>query len=165
MGRVIQFFQAIWFVWKHGSDFVFRDPLTEVFSRRFLEIIWPREVGWAKRYNRQLTIAFLDIVDFKAINDMLGHLMGDKTLLEVAGVLSACCRREVDVLVRWGGDEFLFVLPETDEEGAEHLMDRISDALLPLKIRIRYGIATYAEGISLEELVAMADSKGPRIHT
>ena len=93
------------------------DPLTGVAnSRVFLELL-KREIARARRYKRPLTLAYLDLDNFKSVNDILGHAMGDKVLQTVVSTVNANIR-VTDVVGRLGGDEFVLLLPETDMQGA-----------------------------------------------
>jgi two-component system, cell cycle response regulator len=93
------------------------DPLTGVFNRNFFQIALNREKLRAERYNSSIGFLMVDIDNFKEINDMYGHLMGDKILREVASYLSDSIR-ETDYLIRYGGDEFLMILIETGQTAA-----------------------------------------------
>lgn len=94
------------------------DPLTGVYNRRYLDGKLKDEIKRAERYGRPLSIAIFDLDDFKKINDTMGHIQGDKVLQEFARFLVASFR-EVDTVVRYGGDEFVVVLPETSNDAAE----------------------------------------------
>ena len=111
----------------------FNDPLTELLNRRAMEHSLEQEFNRAKRYNRELAIAFLDLDKFKRINDHYGHDTGDKVLMEVAQTLSRHTR-ESDILCRFAGDEFVLVLPETTLAQAESMTWRIQNqmATIPL---------------------------------
>lgn len=100
------------------------DPLTGVGSRRMFEEQLEVEFSRSKRYCRPFCVAICDVDRFKSINDKLGHTKGDEVLRKVAH----CIRREKrtsDILARYGGDEFVLLLPETDEKGAGILLERI----------------------------------------
>ncbi len=104
------------------------DALTGLHNRRYFHELLAREVARAQRYTRPLALIVLDLDDFKAINDRIGHLAGDSVLAEVgARVLSAV--RTADVPCRVGGDEFAIVLPESSEADARLLADRIDEAI------------------------------------
>jgi len=135
-----------------------RDPLTQVYNRRFLEDVGEKEFARAKRYQRPLTLIFLDIDEFKRINDQQGHLVGDQALETVAALLSNYSRKS-DFIFRYGGDEFLAILPEVEEKGARQFLNRINQELSYTSLRISAGIATLEAESSLEELVEKADRR------
>ncbi len=106
----------------------FNDPLTELLNRRAMEHALEQEFNRAKRYSRELSIAFLDLDKFKFVNDRFGHDAGDRVLIHVARILSLHTR-ESDILCRFAGDEFVLVLPETTTVKAESMMLRIQEEL------------------------------------
>lgn len=102
----------------------YHDPLTGLLNRRVMESTLAREYFRAKRYSSPLSVVFLDLDKFKAVNDLLGHNVGDELLMHTAKALSQLIRNS-DVVARFAGDEFVVILPETDPEKAKNLMDRI----------------------------------------
>jgi len=142
------------------------DPLTKVYNRRGLEESGGREFERAERYKRPLTLIFLDIDKFKEINRWQGHLVGDEALKVVAVVLSNYCRK-TDSVFRYGGDEFLVMMPETEEDGARQLLERINWQLSFTSLRVSSGIATFRadnailrdEFSSLKGLIDAADRR------
>ena len=106
-----------------------RDPLTGLANRRAFEQRLPDEVERSERYRRPLSLLMIDLDDFKRVNDTRGHIAGDAVLVEVARQL----RREMrapDMVVRLGGEEFVMVLPETDEVAAFGLAERLRARIL-----------------------------------
>lgn len=101
-----------------------RDPLTGLLNRRILETVLSREFKRAKRYRSPLSLAFIDMDDFKSINDRYGHECGDALLRHVAGQL-AQITRDSDVVARYGGDEFVILLPGTPAQEAGKLLQRL----------------------------------------
>jgi diguanylate cyclase len=101
-----------------------QDPLTGALNRQGLEHMLSKEVKRARRASHPLSVAILDLDEFKQVNDRHGHLVGDKVLVHFASVLKAVLR-ESDTLVRYGGEEFLLLLPETTGDGARFLVDRL----------------------------------------
>lgn len=91
-----------------------RDPVTRTLNRRSGELILELELAQAKRFGFPLTVVFLDLNDFKLVNDQLGHVAGDEVLRCVANFLRTGLRAS-DALVRWGGDEFLLIMPRATE--------------------------------------------------
>ncbi len=104
-----------------------KDGLTGLYNRQYFESIGIKEFSRAKRFNLALTLVIIDIDEFKGINDTFGHLAGDVVLKEVAYVLSKGIR-EYDLLARFGGDEFVLLLPNTDLKEAELLVERLKKA-------------------------------------
>jgi len=100
------------------------DALTNVFTRGLLPDLLQGEIARAERTNRPLALLMCDVNDFKEVNDHHGHLMGDYVLAQVAAILKSCVRGS-DYVIRFGGDEFLTLLPETDDKGAEIVCQRI----------------------------------------
>jgi diguanylate cyclase (GGDEF)-like protein len=125
------------------------DSLTGVSNRAHLDELCVRELHRAERYGAVVSIAMLDIDDFKRINDTFGHQMGDRALQAVGSVLRGNVRA-TDVVARYGGDEFVILMPETSAKGARSVLDRISEALesynaqgcLPVALRLSIGLGT-----------------------
>lgn len=111
----------------------YTDGLTNTPNRRMFETMFEREWGAARRSGQPLSLILIDIDSFKAYNDCLGHLAGDQCLREVArALLQATARRPRDLVSRYGGEEFVVLLPETDAEAAEVMAEQcrraVSDA-------------------------------------
>jgi diguanylate cyclase (GGDEF)-like protein len=104
------------------------DEVTGLHNYRFLQQRLDEEIGRAKRYDKRLSFLMLDVDDFKRINDVYGHRVGDLVLAEIGQVLRATVR-EVDVVARYGGEEFSVVLPETDVSGAFIVAEKIREAV------------------------------------
>ena len=100
------------------------DALTRLFNRRKMDEIITAEIAKTKRYRSALSLVILDIDDFKAINDTYGHMVGDEVLVALAGLLKNGLR-EVDSVGRWGGEEFVIVLPQTTLDEAAQSMERL----------------------------------------
>jgi two-component system cell cycle response regulator len=125
------------------------DGLTGVHNRRFLEIILQKETERSLRYKRDLAVIMIDIDRFKRYNDAFGHPAGDEALREVARSIGAGARRGLDVLTRYGGEEFVIILPETDAAGAQAVAEGVRRQveqnptfLQPMTVSL--GIATLA---------------------
>lgn len=114
------------------------DELTGLKNRRFINERMSVEFSRASRYHRPVSFILFDIDFFKKVNDAYGHDGGDEVLRQVAEAAQSLCR-ETDVLGRYGGEEFLVVLPETDLEEARFVADRYQEALAQLQIRLRTG--------------------------
>jgi diguanylate cyclase (GGDEF)-like protein len=143
------------------------DTLTRLGNRRAYRETVAREVQRSRRSRQPLTIAMIDIVNFKGINDDWGHLEGDHCLQDVADALRSAARRP-DLCFRWGGDEFALVLVETDAEGAEQLGDRLAETVSATCVRpegepvaVRVGVAELREDSDAQELL---DSAGLALH-
>lgn len=143
------------------------DGLTGLANRRHCEDVLATELARADRFGGPLAVVLADIDDFKAVNDVHGHPVGDTVLCEFSRLLEASVR-DVDVAGRWGGEEFVLVLPGTDAVGAVRLAERIRAHLeestlltpegVPIRITSSFGVASRDDGSTVEELVAAADS-------
>lgn len=102
-----------------------KDPLTGCFNRSYLNERLPQELTRARRYRRPLSLIICDIDHFKNINDKYGHQAGDEVLKEFAARIMSSIRDQVDWIVRYGGEEFLIILPETDAGGTQILAERL----------------------------------------
>jgi len=105
------------------------DGLTQVFNRQYFDQAMKREIPRVKRYNHPLSLLMLDICDFKNFNDRYGHVVGDEILKTVAGLLQDNVR-ETDIVARYGGDEFVILMPNTSEDQAKMVRERIERAAL-----------------------------------
>lgn len=157
--KIIQIFKAFLIILRDGVNVIFRDPLTNLYNRRFFQEIGSKVWEGAKRYGRPLSIVLFDLDDLKWINDNFGHSAGDKTLKEMADVLILHCRK-ADLAFRWGGDEFLVILPETSEKRAEEFVKRITEKLYSVAIKVSWGIVSCGESFaSFEDLIAEAERR------
>ncbi len=142
------------------------DPLTGLNNRRKFQELFERELNFAKRYNQPLSVLFLDIDDFKSVNDQYGHTAGDQYLKEFSRALSDEIR-EVDVLARWGGEEFAVLLNNLDTEGAYRVAERIRQNTAAVKVQtpegkisrtISIGITTsHPDQMTMENILKVAD--------
>lgn len=145
--------------WKHGIE---RDELTGLFTRNFLEKeIWPTEVARAERYQRPLSLVLIDMDGLKQINDSKGHATGDRALRALVAVILRSIRK-MDILFRYGGDEFLLVLPETKSGRAKILMERLQKEV-PKTITFSFGVAQWKKD-SLQTLPALVDKADKRMY-
>lgn len=144
-----------------------RDPLTDMFNRRYLDTFLERELAQARRERSPLAVMILDIDHFKRINDTHGHLAGDQVLRDLADLIRHTVRAS-DIVCRLGGEEFLVVLPGADLEGAIDLAQRLRTGLearptrfegRPIPCTVSIGVAAYAhEEQGVDALVASADA-------
>ncbi len=138
------------------------DSLTKTHNRSKFDEILTAEVKRAKRYNHTLSLIEFDIDHFKAINDNHGHLHGDYALKTVVE-LARKSVRNVDHLARWGGEEFMIILPETELERAEAIAERIKEEVENFdfnkigKVTVSFGVAEFRITDSEEMLIKRAD--------
>jgi len=142
------------------------DDLTGLYNKRFFVETLYREVQRSKRYNQDLAIVFIDIDDFKKCNEFKGHPFGDKVLKRVATIIQNALR-EVDYACRFGGDEFVAILPETRGRKAVIAAERLRKSIArrnflqkgKYHLTISAGIASFGiDGNTPEELVENADT-------
>ena len=143
------------------------DSLTGLYNRKHLMEVLTKEVARAERYQRPLAVLMIDVDHFKLCNDTWGHLAGDEVLRNIAAIFRGCLR-ESDCVGRYGGEEFLIILPETVADDAWRIADRIRSRLAeedfptdskPVRITISGGIATFpGNGRSPESLLRSADA-------
>jgi two-component system cell cycle response regulator len=129
------------------EDLVYGDPLTRLHNRRFILGRLGSLVAGARRHERPLSIAMIDIDGFKSINDELGHAAGDAALVAVSGRMANRLRREDD-LGRLGGEEFLAVLPDTQGQEAARVAEDLRDAVAskPMVVEERSRTVTVSVG-------------------
>jgi diguanylate cyclase (GGDEF)-like protein/PAS domain S-box-containing protein len=133
-----------------------RDPLTGLPNRRTLEELLPREMARARRSNSPLCVAIIDIDHFKAYNDTHGHLAGDDVLRECARAWDGALRGE-DTIVRFGGEEFLVLLPDTAPEEAAEVVERLREQT-PMEQTCSAGLACWDCVESVDDLLGRADA-------
>ncbi|MCA1815612.1 MAG: GGDEF domain-containing protein [Acidobacteria bacterium] len=144
------------------------DDLTKLHNARFLRQYLTAEIKRARRYGSTVGALFLDLDDFKEVNDRYGHLVGSHVLMEMATVILTGVR-DTDVVVRYGGDEFVVILPETSVEMAARVAERVREKIaehtftggrrMRLRITASFGVACFpAHAQSPQQLVAGADA-------
>jgi two-component system cell cycle response regulator len=137
------------------------DPLTGLANYRQLVAVLHSEMRRSIRSDRPFAVLFLDLDRLKTINDRYGHLVGSRAICRVAEVIRGSCRA-IDTAVRYGGDEFALILPETDEVAARRVARRIGERLAadPERpgISVSVGVALYPrDGDAAESLLGAAD--------
>ncbi|MCK4324598.1 MAG: PAS domain S-box protein, partial [Armatimonadetes bacterium] len=167
-------------LWDELSHQLVRDALTGVYNRRYFNETIIQEISRADRYGHHVSFIMGDIDNLKAINDRYGHLVGDQILQGVAEVLQKSVRA-ADVIIRYGGDEFLVVMPETRTEQAHAALARFQHAFadwlaqrtkdgalpsdLPADVGFSMGVACYQPDtdVAVEEVLAQADAAMYRV--
>ena len=143
------------------------DAVTNVFTRGFLHDLLAGEISRAERTNRSLVLIMCDLNNFKQVNDRYGHLMGDYVLSQIATILKACVRGS-DYVIRYGGDEFLVLLPETDDKGGTVVRERIHSKVAEwdrhnrvgdLPISVSLGMYLHVTGQTPDKDVAEVDAR------
>jgi len=148
-------------------DMLYIDELSGLFNYRYLKLALEREVKRADRYSTQLSVVFLDLDDFKRVNDSFGHQVGSKLLRELGQIVKKSVR-EVDVVIRYGGDEYTLLLVETGPETTLQVTERIrcmieqhrflAEEGYHIQVTASLGFASYPEDTTgLDELLSMAD--------
>ena len=150
-----------------AKDLLYIDELTGLYNYRYLDVVLDRELKRSDRYGSSLSVLFLDIDLFKMVNDMFGHLIGSRVLREM-GTLLRKSVRDVDAVIRYGGDEYTVVLVETGLEGATVVAERIRHMVethtfakgdgLAIKLTVSLGYACSPDdAMTKADLLEMAD--------
>ena len=140
------------------------DGLTGLANRRHAEQTLRREVARSQRYGNRVSVAILDVDHFKRINDSHGHARGDEVLIGVARLIGAAVR-ESDFAARWGGEEFLLVMPDTEMEGALTCCERVRATIASevtcggKPVTVSIGVATHKGNEAIDATLARADLK------
>ncbi|MES2296251.1 MAG: diguanylate cyclase [Pseudomonadota bacterium] len=139
------------------------DRLTGLFNRLRLDQVLEHEAARCERLGGDFALILLDIDKFKSVNDTHGHQVGDQVLMAMAQVLRRCTR-ELDIVGRWGGEEFLVVASGTDGEGARALAEKLREAVAEHDFPVvgsksaSFGVAAFRAGDSIEGMMARADA-------
>jgi diguanylate cyclase (GGDEF)-like protein len=136
----------------------YRDTLTGLANRRSMSERLEAELARARRRNRPLLVAMVDVDFFKQINDTLGHASGDEVLVELAGRLVRALRRE-DVVGRWGGEEFCVLCPDTNAEAGEAVLQRLVAAVKAAPVETKSGAVRVTVSVGAT-LLATTDKLG-----
>jgi diguanylate cyclase (GGDEF)-like protein len=139
------------------------DPLTGLGNRRAFDEALTVEIARCDRQGSPLVVGLVDLDNLKRINDRYGHMEGDRSLGKVARILEAAVR-ETDRCFRWGGDEFVIVLPATDRVVAEEVLVRMAKAVAAVcetqdhrPVTLTYGSAEFDDGMTIDDVMALAD--------
>lgn len=146
------------------KEVALHDPLTGLANRRLLMSRLNEEIERSRRNQQPLSLVMLDVDHFKHINDAFGHDVGDKALCMMAKAIEQQLR-EVDLCARWGGEEFMLLLPETRSEQAIHTVERVMQAIRSLQLRddktvmlsISAGITQYHANEAMDVTINRAD--------
>jgi diguanylate cyclase (GGDEF)-like protein len=143
------------------------DPVTEVYNRRYLRVLLSKEISRVKRYGKGLSVMLVDVTGFRRVNESLGHTGGDVVLRQIAHLMQQRIRNS-DFIVRFGGDEFLVVLPDTDDAGVYILGRRMKESLREwsrrsgmeeFKLRFAIGVARYSSDRPVDEILKLAEQR------
>ena len=150
---------------KKTFELSIKDPLTGLYNRNYLEDYAMKACSRVNRHHSNLVLIFIDLDNFKHVNDTFGHETGDEVLTKVAKILKEIFRK-YDIIVRYGGDEFIILIEDIkyDETALKNLLDkmveRIEENLKKFNISASYGIAVAPkETNSFKELIYLADER------
>jgi len=152
---------------KRERELLMRDPATGAYNMRHFMVLLDREIERASRHDRPLALLMVDCDDLKQVNDTYGHIHGNRLILKLVRLFKKGLRK-YDVLARYGGDEFLVLLPETTKELAEQIAERLRTAvdeqaftvgLVPVRTSVSVGVASVPDDASdASDLILMADN-------
>ena len=138
------------------SSLVIEDSLTNIFNHRHFQEQLQLEILRVQRYKHPLSLIMFDVDFFKAYNDNHGHLEGDRVLKSFAATMKKYSRK-VDIVSRYGGEEFMIILPDTDTQGAMIVAEKIKEATRAIGITVSGGVASYKVDMSKDDLVSCVD--------
>ncbi len=153
--------------YRQVQELTVSDDLTKLYNGRYLHLVLERELARSERYKENLSLVFIDLDNFKQINDQHGHMVGSQLLREFGEFLLSGIRTS-DVAIRYGGDEFVLVLPRTTKKDALQFVNRMLDQLrahvflkskhLTIKMTASFGISCSPEdGKNIDQLISAAD--------
>ena len=138
------------------------DSLTGLYNRRRIRELLENEIQRATRYNTVFSVILADVDHFKAVNDQLGHQVGDQVLTKIAEIIRSSVRA-TDLAGRWGGEEFVIISPGTDIDGGFSLAEKIRTRLESIELgeigqkTASFGVTAFTESDDVEEIIARAD--------
>ncbi len=149
------------YLYEETHKLAITDSLTGLYNRHYFNEVFQKEIERARRYKNLFSILLIDVDNFKVINDNFGHLKGDVVLKIIAGSLTEQIR-ETDILARFGGDEFVIILPETDINGAfaaaEKIEQNVSKHIFAnITLNVSIGAASFNYTLSAEQLLEEVD--------
>ena len=147
------------------KQLAYLDGLTGIFNRRYFEMRVVEEIDRARRFNSGMAVLMIDIDQFKRLNDDFGHLLGDEVLRQVSSMFHGQVRK-IDVVCRYGGEEFAILLSQTNPQHALAVAEKLRRLVetwqfpgVPQSVTISSGVATYPDhGTTRDELVKSADA-------
>lgn len=155
------------------NDAIIKDTLTSLYNRRFLEERLPVDIVTASISHSPLSVCFIDLDNFKLINDLYGHETGDYAIRSISEVIRRNVQFGDSWAARYGGDEFILIFPNTDERQARKVLERIQKEVTEISIKrrkagsrlnISYGIETMKENpMTAKEMLRAADEKMYRV--
>lgn len=144
---------------------IFKDELTGLYNRSFLTLFLNKVLLDMRVKKSSISLLMVDIDDFKQVNDTYGHLVGDIVLKQIGIILQKSIRK-TDCVVRWGGEEFAVILPDTDKEGAAGIAERLRQGVeafdfnsspVILKLTVSIGSVSLCDRVEPDDLVRQAD--------
>jgi polar amino acid transport system substrate-binding protein len=149
---------------KYYEELASFDSLTLIYNRHMLDTILAQQLAISQRYRQLMSVIFFDIDDFKMINDEFGHNAGDDVLIELTRLVSSSIRGS-DIVGRWGGDEFLIILPESSQKQAKRLVEILDDKIRNHAfsavdhLTCSFGAVSYQYGDTSKDLMGRVDAK------
>lgn len=143
------------------------DPVTEVYNRRYARVILTREASRVRRYHTALALMLVDVTGFRHVNESIGHNGGDVVLRQIAQLLQSKIRNS-DIIVRFGGDEFLLILPDAEKAGIDRLEIRIKQSIIDwaqnsgmadFHLRFAVGVGFYRGEGRIDEILSISENR------